>query len=145
MFSTIANKVYTSIIIITILISIGILSPFFFYKIFKSLVEANNIGYNRERRAETKYLMKTTKGLLYSFLFFAFAFFPYLTLLLIKDHQSVVPRFIYLYMFLLARSNSIFNPILYATTNSQFKRGYEKIFQFLFCCKRRNQIKRNKY
>jgi len=84
---------------------------------------------NRSENPEKfKYLFKTTKGIFYSFLFFSFAFVPYFSLILMKDYQNYVPRYVYLYLFLFARANSIFNPIIYCTTNTMFKKCLKNLF-----------------
>jgi len=45
-----------------------------------------------------------------------------------KDYQNYVPRYFYLYLFLFTRANSVFNPIIYATTNTQFRKSLKSLF-----------------
>ena len=48
------------------------------------------------------------------------------------DFKDELPRSAHMYPILLAHINSSLNPILYAFTNSNFKRGYINFFYFLF-------------
>ena len=137
MFNLDENKAYITCLFFVSFITIGFLLPFFYFSIFRSIVEARSrtISYNYERRREQKFLYKTSKGLFYSFLFFMCAFLPYFCLIMIKDYQNSIPRFFYLYMLLFARANSVFNPILYRSTNSLFKPSFNRIFVYIMCKK----------
>lgn len=137
MFNMQTNRAYLTFLCLCLLLFVGIVLPYFYYRILKKVIETRTrvVGYNYFKKNQHRNFYRSTKGLFYSFLFFAFAFFPYFSLILIKDFQEIVPRFFYLYLFLFARSNSIFNPILYSLTNPLFKRGFKLLFSFLSCQK----------
>ncbi len=131
MFNRDANKIYITLLILLLIMSLGVLLPYFYIRIFAQIVKKrkNLMKKNRSENPEKfKYLFKTTKGIFYSFLFFSFAFVFYFSLILIKDYQNYVPRYVYLYLFLFARANSIFNPIIYCTTNTMFKKCLKNLF-----------------
>ena len=137
MFNQDVNEAYIRFIFLLIMFALGVFLPFFYFKIFKkvTLSRSRSLGYNNFRKNEMEQIHKTTKGIYYSFLFFSCSFVPFCVLVLIRNHQKIVPRFIYLYMFLIVRSNSVFNPILYATTNSHFKKSLEGFYDILSCKK----------
>ena len=137
MFNQEVNEAYITFIILLIFFALGLLLPFFYYKIFKKVTisRSRSLGHDYFRKNELEQIHKTTKGIYYSFLFFSCSFVPYFILILIKNYQNFLPRFIYLYMFLMVRSNSVFNPILYGTTNSHFKKSFSHFFDYLSCKK----------
>lgn len=129
MFNRHGNENYITLLLILILLINGFLLPYFYFKVFIRLIESSRraLSYNYFRKNQINTTFKITKGLFFSFLFFSMAYFSYFGLILIKDYQSTVPRVIYLYLFLFARSNSVFNPVLYGMTNPMFQRGFRKM------------------
>lgn len=131
MFNTQTNKAYVTFFSLCVLLFVGLVLRYFYFKISKTIIESRTraISYNYYKKSQFKYFYRSTKGLFYSFLFFALAYFPHFSLILIKDYQKIVPRLFYLYFFLFARSNLVFNPILYNLTNPQFKKAFKLLLR----------------
>jgi hypothetical protein len=139
MYNKNANEIYINILLACILIINGFLLPFFYYKILKFLIDSRReTSYNYNKKKEIKNTFQITKGLIFSFVFFGFSYVTYFFLILVKDYQKLIPPSIYLYLFLFARSNSLFNPILYAITNPLFKRGFKKVIYSVIGLKSEN-------
>ena len=131
MFNKKDNEIYITTLLILILLINGFILPYFYYKIFMKLADSRSrvSNYNYFKKNEIKYSIKTSKGLFLSFLFFGFAYLFYFGAMLAKSyHFNLIPQTLYLYMFIFSRTNSVFNPILYYTTNSLFKKGLLKLF-----------------
>ena len=131
MFNKKDNEIYITTLLILILLINGLILPYFYCKIFLKLVESRSrvLNHNYFKKNEIKFSVKTSKGLFLSFLFFGFSWLSYFGAMLAKSyHFNLIPQTMYLYMFLFARTNSVFNPILYYTTNSLFKNGLVKMF-----------------
>jgi hypothetical protein len=131
MFNKKDNEIYIATLLIVILLVNGLILPYFYCKIFLKLSESRSriSNYNYFKKNEIKFSIKTSKGLFLSFLFFGFSWFFYFGAMLAKSyHFNLIPQTMYLYMFLFARTNSVFNPILYYTTNTLFKNAVVKIF-----------------
>lgn len=56
------------------------------------------------------------------------------------DMDDKVSMTVYIWTIQLAMLNSCFNPILYAFTNTQFKKGFIKLFKILFYIKKKASI-----
>jgi hypothetical protein len=131
MFNKKDNEIYITTLLILILLINGLILPYFYYKIFMKLADSRSrvLNYNYFKKNEIKYSIKTSKGLFLSFLFFGFSWLSYFGAMLAKSyHFNLIPQTMYLYMLLFSRTNSVFNPILYYTTNSLFKNGLIKLF-----------------
>ena len=129
MFNRDANKVYITALILLLLLTLGLLMPCFYTQIFVKIIAIKTklmVGKSSTNRKKLNFFSNQAK--VYSFLLFAFAFVPYFSLILMKDYQNHVPRFFYLYLFLFARANSVFNPIIYSTTNSVFRTKVKNLF-----------------
>ena len=77
-----------------------------------------------------KKAIRITKGLFYSFSFFAIISLPYAITNLI-DFDYKLPSAVVMYATKLVHLNSALNPIIYAVVNPAFKKGY---WQFLTMC-----------
>lgn len=133
MFNKNANEIYINFLLVCILVINGFMLPFFYFRIFKTMIDSRRraSSYNYFKKKEVNNTFRITKGLFFSFLFFGVSYVSYFSLMLIKDYQNLVPSWIYLYLFLFARSNSVFNPVLYALTNPLFQRGFKKVISNL--------------
>ncbi len=132
------HEVYIALLTVIITLVLGFLLPFFYLKIFQkvNLAKYRCVSYNLNKKNQVEYIHKTTKGIYYSFLLFGFSFVPYMILIFFKNHfQNYLTNFVFSYVYFLARSNSVFNPILYGTTNSHFKKSFSQFFRYLSCKK----------
>jgi len=138
MFNQHEHEAYIAFVIITITLVLGLLAPYFYLKIFQKvkLAKCKAISYNLYKNNQAEFIEKTTKGIYYSFLLFSCSFVPFLILLFFKNlFQNYLTNFIFSYGYFLARSNSVFNPILYGSTNSQFKKSFGQFYTYLSCKK----------
>jgi len=112
-----------------------LLLPFFYYKIFNHIKKSKIRTHTSNNFCQKNALESTfslSKGLFLSVLLFSISFLSYLVLILIKNYENFFLNIIYKYFYLFARSNSLFNPVIYATTNSLFRKAYERIFPLCF-------------
>ena len=130
MFNKKANEFYITLVIIMLLVVCGFLLPFFYIKIFILFKNSRQraLSHNYFKRKQMNSSFKMIKGLFYSFLFFAISYIAFFSLVLIKEYQPNIPSGIFMYLYLFARSNSVFNPILYTITNPLFQNGLKKMF-----------------
>ena len=123
MFNLELNRQFTICASFVFMIVPGLCLMFFYLEIFvtsslsRSKVKKDHI----ENR-------KISVGLFVSMILFFIAAFPF-ALVLLLDSDFSFPQSIYMYTWLLSRFNSSFNPILYGTTNSLFKKGYKVFFE----------------
>jgi hypothetical protein len=71
MFNRDANKIYITLLILLLIMSLGVLLPYFYIRIFAQIVKKrkNLMKKNRSENPEKfKYRFKKTKGIFYSFL-----------------------------------------------------------------------------
>ena len=76
--------------------------------------------------------MRITKGLFASCILFVVCYLPYAAIMLL-DSDDTLHRTAYMYAMLLAHFNSSLNPILYAFTNSEIKKGYGNFLNYVLC------------
>ena len=124
--------------IITPCVVILILYTRIFIFIFQSKLRVSGFE-EKKRKGELKAAIKTTKVLFISFLIFVACWLPYGLVVMIDefDHFS---KGVHAFTMLIAHFNSALNPVLLAISDSNFKKGYWKIFQKIFKLKTRPQF-----
>jgi len=130
-----SHPVYLLIFAVGVVFSAGFLLPFFYLKIFLHLKQSKiktHTSNNFCQRTALSSTINLSKGLFLSVLLFSISLLSYLVFVLFKNYENIVLTYFYKYFFLFARSNSIFNPVIYATTNSLFRKAYERIFPIFF-------------
>ena len=135
MFYNHSHPVYLVIFVISVVFSVGFLLPFFYLKIFLHLKQSKtktHTSYNFCQRTALSSTINLSKGLFLSVLLFCISLLSYLLFVVFKNYENIVLDILYKYFYLFARSNSIFNPVIYATTNSLFRKAYERIFPLCF-------------
>ena len=135
MFNPHSNPVYLELLACTLLVLCGFILPFFYFKIFIHLKKSKIRTHTSNNFCQNNALdstLRLSNGLFLSVIFFCIAYLSYLLFILAKTYENTFSKIFYKYLFLFARSNSLLNPVIYATTNSLFIKAYERIFPLCF-------------
>ena len=133
MFSPNPDGILKSVLMKAILIVFGLILPLFYLKIYSFLKHSKSKAISNYVKTDVFLLdFEFYKGILYSCLFFSITYFSYSCLVFTRNFENYFTVFIFKYLFLIAHSNPLLNPIIYATTNSMFRNAYSKMFPFFY-------------
>ncbi|XP_015781284.1 tachykinin-like peptides receptor 99D [Tetranychus urticae] len=126
-----------NVIILLVTYMVPICSMCFTYsRVGLELWGSKGIGEYTEKQVESmKSKRKIVKMMIVVFVIFAVCWLPYHGYFLLTHHfpemmEADYVQQIYLIIYWLAMSNSMYNPIIYCWMNSRFREGFKKIF----CC-----------
>ncbi len=102
----------------------------FYVKIFICIIDSKQRA-QPQNRIKHKIDLKFSIGLFSSILLFVITYVPFSIIVMI-DHEDILPAAYHLYGFAFMRINSCLNPLLYGLTNTVFKKGYQNIYFLLF-------------
>jgi len=101
-----------------------------FVRIFIFIINAK-LRAQSQNRIKHKTDLKISIGLFSSIMLFVITYVPFSIIVMI-DHEDILPAAYHLYGFAFMRINSCLNPLLYGLTNTVFKKGYQNIYFLLF-------------
>ena len=110
-----------------LLIMIFHLKVFLYVRKHEFKVQPSQQGGNSGQAREAKRSIRLSKTLSLIFLVFCVCWSPYAILVLI-DASDEAPHWVYIFVVLLAHTNSSLNFVLYGATNRDFRSGYRKVF-----------------
>ncbi|XP_076360621.1 tachykinin-like peptides receptor 99D [Tachypleus tridentatus] len=128
-----------NILVLTYILPISSMT-FTYFRVGRELWGSKTIGECTEKQLETiKSKRKVVKMMIVVVFIFTVCWLPYhIYFLLAHHHPQIIStnyvQHIYLSIYWLAMSNSMYNPIIYCWMNSRFRRGFKKVFMMSFCC-----------
>ncbi|XP_013775273.1 tachykinin-like peptides receptor 99D isoform X1 [Limulus polyphemus] len=112
---------------------------FTYFRVGQELWGSQSIGECTAAQIEAiKSKRKIVKMMIVVVFIFAVCWLPYHTYFLLAHHHREITSYkniqhIYLGIYWLAMSNSMYNPIIYCWMNSRFRQGFKKVFMLCFC------------
>ncbi|XP_076327810.1 tachykinin-like peptides receptor 99D [Tachypleus tridentatus] len=110
-----------------------------YFRVGRKLWGSQTIGECTDKQLEAiKSKRKIVKMMIVVVIIFAVCWLPYHIYFLLAHHHpeiisSAYVQHIYLAIYWLAMSNSMYNPIIYCWMNSRFRRGFKKVFLICSC------------
>lgn len=101
---------------------------FLYMNIFMVTLNAKFNLHDKKKLKQLKKSLRVSKGLFLAFLIFTICVLPY-AIVMMTDFESKFPRWVHMFLFLLARLNSSLNPILYGFTNTLFMSGFKNLYR----------------
>ncbi|KAK8757622.1 hypothetical protein V5799_004746 [Amblyomma americanum] len=123
------------ILIVTYMIPMTSMA-FTYFRVGRELWGSQSIGECTAKQIEAiKSKRKIVKMMIVVVVIFAVCWLPYHVYFLVMHHhpeinQSTYIQHVYLAIYWLAMSNSMYNPIIYCWMNSRFREGFKRVF----CC-----------
>ncbi|XP_076317953.1 tachykinin-like peptides receptor 99D [Tachypleus tridentatus] len=120
---------------------------FTYFRVGQELWGSQSIGECTATQMEAiKSKRKIVKMMIVVVFIFAVCWLPYhIYPLLAHHHREIISyrnvQHIYLGIYWLAMSNSMYNPIIYCWMNSRFRQGFKKVFMLCFCRRRDDTMK----
>ncbi|XP_076358917.1 tachykinin-like peptides receptor 99D [Tachypleus tridentatus] len=120
---------------------------FTYFRVGQELWGSQSIGERTAVQMEAiKSKRKIVKMMMVVVLIFAVCWLPYhVYFLLAHDHREItnykIFQHVYLGIYWLAMSNSMYNPIIYCWMNSRFREEFKKVFMLCFCRRHKGAMK----
>ncbi|XP_013772923.1 tachykinin-like peptides receptor 99D [Limulus polyphemus] len=147
-----SNVSYTEYIYNVVILVLTYMLPitsmtYTYFRVGRELWGSQSIGECTEKQLEAvRSKRKIVKMMIVVVFIFAVCWLPYhIYFLLAHHHPEIISsdyvQHIYLAIYWLAMSNSMYNPIIYCWMNSRFRQGFKKVFLMCFCAKKTNSMR----
>lgn len=112
---------------------------FTYFRVGRELWGSQSIGEITARQVENiRSKRKIVKMMIVVVFIFAVCWLPYHVYFILAHHhpeitESDYTQHIYLFIYWLAMSNSMYNPMIYCWMNTRFRQGFKNVFLFCLC------------